>query len=78
MKRLQISFCNLYEFPESWLFGLEKLEHLELNDNNLVTINIGQPNFEWKNIPLSKEMDNKNLKIKVLFLFVGCRDQELH
>ena len=35
LKRLRISFCNLYEFPESWLFGLEKLEHLELDDNNL-------------------------------------------
>ena len=37
----------------------------ELNDNNLVTINIGQPNFAWKNIPLAKDMDNKNLKIKI-------------
>ena len=37
----------------------------ELNDKNLVSINIGQPNFEWKKIPLSKEMDNKNLKIKI-------------
>ena len=36
-----------------------------LNDNNLVTINMGKPNFEWKNIPLSKDMDNKNLKIKI-------------
>ena len=26
---------------------------------------MGQPNFEWKKIPLSKEMDNKNLKIKI-------------
>ena len=38
----------------------------ELNDNNLVTINIGQPNFAWKNIPLAKDMDNKNLKIKII------------
>ena len=37
----------------------------ELNDKNLVSINIGQPNFEWDKIPLSKEMDNKNLKIKI-------------
>tara|TARA_B100000686_G_C16726633_1_gene938197 strand:- start:949 stop:1776 length:828 start_codon:yes stop_codon:yes gene_type:complete len=37
----------------------------ELNDKNLVSINIGQPNFEWKKIPLIKEMDNKNLKIKI-------------
>ena len=38
--------------------------HAEL-DNNLVCLNIGQPNFSWKNIPLSKEMNNKNLRIKI-------------
>ena len=37
----------------------------ELDNNNLVSINIGQPNFEWKKIPLFKEMGNKNLKIKI-------------
>ena len=37
----------------------------ELDDNNLVRINMGQPNFEWKKIPLLKEMNNKNLKIKI-------------
>ena len=37
----------------------------EINDNNLVSINMGQPNFKWNKIPLSKEMDNKNLKIKI-------------
>ena len=37
----------------------------ELDNNNLVSINMGQPNFEWKKIPLFKEMDNKNLKIKI-------------
>jgi len=37
----------------------------KLNDKNLVGINMGQPNFEWKKIPLLKEMDNKNLKIKI-------------
>ena len=37
----------------------------ELDDKNLVRINMGQPNFRWKKIPLSKEMDNKNLKIKI-------------
>ena len=37
----------------------------ELNENNSVNINMGEPNFEWKKIPLSKEMDNKNLKIKI-------------
>ena len=35
----------------------------ELNDQNLVSINMGQPNFEWNKIPLLKQMDNKNLKI---------------
>ena len=37
----------------------------KLDNKNLVNINIGQPNFEWKKIPLLKEMDNKNLKIKI-------------
>jgi len=37
----------------------------ELDIKNLVSINMGQPNFEWKKIPLLKEMDNKNLKIKI-------------
>jgi diaminopimelate epimerase len=37
----------------------------ELNDKNLVSINMGQPNFEWNKIPLIKEMDNKNLQIKI-------------
>ena len=34
-------------------------------DNNLVCLNIGQPNFNWKNIPLSEDMNSKNLKIKI-------------
>ena len=37
----------------------------EMNNKNLVCLNMGQPNFNWKKIPLSKEMDNKNLKIKI-------------
>ena len=37
----------------------------ELNNKNLVSINMGKPNFEWGKIPLSKKMDNKNLKIKI-------------
>ena len=37
----------------------------ELNDKNLVSINMGQPNFEWKKIPLSKKMNNENLGIKI-------------
>ena len=39
--------------------------HAELNNKNLVRINMGQPNFKWEKIPLLKEMDNKNLKIKI-------------
>jgi diaminopimelate epimerase len=39
--------------------------HAELNDKNLVSISMGQPNFEWNKIPLSKKMDNQNLKIKI-------------
>ena len=37
----------------------------ELSDKNLVTINMGQPNFDWEKIPLIKKMDTKNLKIKI-------------
>jgi len=37
----------------------------ELNDKNLVSINMGQPNFEWNKIPLLKKMDNQNLEIKI-------------
>jgi len=37
----------------------------ELNDKNLVSINIGQPNFKWDKIPLIKKMNNKNLGIKI-------------
>ena len=37
----------------------------ELNDKKIITINIGQPNFEWDKIPLLKKMDNKNLGIKI-------------
>ena len=38
----------------------------ELNDENLISINMGQPNFQWDKIPLAKEMDNENLKIKII------------
>jgi len=37
----------------------------ELNRENLVSINVGQPNFEWNKIPLLKQMNNKNLEIKI-------------
>ena len=37
----------------------------KLNEKNLVDINMGQPNFKWDKIPLLKEMDYKNLKIKI-------------
>ena len=37
----------------------------EMDNENLVSLNMGQPNFDWEKIPLSKEMDNKNLKIKI-------------
>tara|TARA_B110000014_G_scaffold253430_1_gene232825 strand:+ start:82 stop:954 length:873 start_codon:yes stop_codon:yes gene_type:complete len=39
--------------------------HAKLSDKKLVNINIGQPNFEWNKIPLSKEMDNKNLQLTI-------------
>ena len=37
----------------------------ELNNKDLVTIAMGQPNFQWNKIPLLKEMNNKNLKLKI-------------
>ena len=37
----------------------------ELKSDNLVKINMGKPNFDWKKIPLLKNIDNKNLKIKI-------------
>ena len=36
-----------------------------MDNKNIVRINMGQPNFKWREIPLLKEMDNKNLKIKI-------------
>jgi len=41
----------------------------KMDDKNLVSLNIGEPEFRWDQIPLSEEhcyeMDNKNLKIKI-------------
>ena len=39
--------------------------YAEINNKNLVCINMGEPNFIWNKIPLSKEMNNKNLQIKI-------------
>ena len=36
-----------------------------LSDEYTVKINMGKPNFRWDKIPLSKEMDYKNLNIKI-------------
>ena len=36
-----------------------------LDEKNLVNIKMGQPNFEWDKIPLSKKMNYKNLEIKI-------------
>ena len=37
----------------------------EMSNNNLVSLNMGQPNFLWNKIPLLKKMNNENLKIKI-------------
>ena len=37
----------------------------KLNDKNLVSLNMGQPIFDWDKIPLLKKMDYRNLKIKI-------------
>ena len=39
--------------------------HTKLNNKNLVSVNMGKPYFEWNKIPLSQNIDNKNLKIKI-------------
>jgi diaminopimelate epimerase len=36
-----------------------------LDNKNLITINIGRPNFKWNTIPLLKDINNRNLKIKI-------------
>ena len=37
----------------------------KLNINDLVSINMGRPNFNWNEIPLLKNMNNKNLELKI-------------
>ena len=37
----------------------------ELRDKNLVSLNMGQPIFNWDKIPLLREMNNKNLNLKI-------------
>ena len=39
--------------------------YAQLSNNNMVNINMGQPDFEWNKIPLLKSMDNKNLQIVI-------------
>ena len=36
-----------------------------LDQKDLVCINMGKPSFDWEKIPLNKEINNKNLKIKI-------------
>ena len=47
------------------LYTKSGILHSNLSGKNSVTINMRQPNFKWEKIPLSKEMDNKNLNIKI-------------
>ena len=37
-----------------------------LNEDNFVSINMGQPIFHWSKIPLIKEMNNKDLHLKII------------
>jgi len=37
----------------------------ELNSKGLVKINMGEPNFIWSKIPLLKDMNTQNLKLKI-------------
>jgi diaminopimelate epimerase len=36
-----------------------------LDNKNLISINIGQPNFKWNLIPLLKDMNTRNLNIEI-------------
>ena len=62
-----VSYLLMKENNVSKILLKTKVGTLEakLNQKNSVTINMGQPNFKWNKIPLSKEMDHKNLKIKI-------------
>ena len=62
-----VAYLLMREIKENKISLRTKAGTLEakLNDKNLVSINMGQPNFGWGGIPLLKEMDNKNLKIKI-------------
>ena len=37
----------------------------KLNSSDLVSINMGEPKFDWDKIPLLKNMNNKDLKLKI-------------
>jgi len=39
--------------------------HCTLNSKNLISVNMGEPQFEWNKIPLSKKLNNENLQIKI-------------
>ena len=43
----------------------ERTIDAEIVGNLSVKINMGQPIFEWQKIPLSKKMDNKNIRINM-------------
>ena len=43
-----------------------KILKSKIFENNLVETSIGSPKFNWKDIPLSKLSDTKNLKIKII------------
>ncbi len=43
-----------------------KILKSKIFENNLVETSIGSPKFDWKDIPLSKLSDTKNLKIKLI------------
>ena len=59
---------NFYEKTSNFyldLFSLDNILMSELNDKNEICINMGEPNFNWDKIPLLREMNNKNLNLKI-------------
>ena len=55
-------------FPYTTLFRSrthERTIDAEIVGNLSVKINMGKPIFEWQKIPLSKKMDNKNIRINI-------------
>ena len=57
--------CTYCSAAKALLKTKNGILYSNLSDEHTVRINMGMPNFKWNEIPLSKEMDYKNLNIKI-------------